>query len=89
MCVSIFFWSSTIPGLLHSARRWIKVEEQGPPDQLWEEAAPTTEAPAATTAVYIDELGRRQCGLCLQRTESGGRYCPRSEHGFQGFFAKQ
>ncbi len=32
--VSIFFQSSTIPSLLHAAERWIKVEEQGPPDQL-------------------------------------------------------
>ncbi len=52
--VSIFFRSSTIPGLLHAAERWIKVVEQGPPDQLWEHAAPA-EAPAA--AVYIDEQG--------------------------------
>ena len=52
MFVSIFFRSSTIPSLLHAAERWSKVEEQGPPDQLWEDAAPT-EAPAA--AVYIDE----------------------------------
>ena len=52
--VSIFFQSSTIPGLLHAAERWIKVVEQGPPDQLWEHAAPA-EAPAA--AVYIDEQG--------------------------------
>ena len=37
--------------------RWIKVEEQGLPDQLWEEAAPTTEAPAAAATVYIDERG--------------------------------
>jgi len=36
--------------------RWIKVEEQGPPDQLWEEAAPT-EAPAAAAAVYINDRG--------------------------------
>jgi hypothetical protein len=52
--VSIFFRSSTIPGLLHAAERWIKVVEQGPPDQLWEHAAPV-EAPAAT--VYIDKRG--------------------------------
>ena len=38
--VSIFIRSSTVPGLLHAAERWIKVEEQGPPDQLWEDAAP-------------------------------------------------
>ncbi len=48
--VAIFFQSSTIPGLLHAAERWVKVEEEGPPDQLWEAAAPV-EAPAA--AVYI------------------------------------
>jgi hypothetical protein len=54
MFVSIFFRSSTIPGLLHAAERWIKVEEQGPPDQLWEDAAPA-KAPAA--AVYINERG--------------------------------
>ena len=53
--VSIFFRSSTIPGLLHAAERWVKVEEQGPTDLLWENAA-TTEAPAAA-AVYIDERG--------------------------------
>ena len=53
--VSIFFWSSTIPGLLHAAERWVKVEEQGPTDLLWENAAPTTEAPAA--AIYINERG--------------------------------
>jgi hypothetical protein len=52
--VSIFFWSSTIPGLLHAAERWVKVEEQGLLDQLWEVAAPA-EAPAATVA--IDEDG--------------------------------
>ena len=52
--VSIFFQSSTIPGLLHAAERWIKVEEQGPPDQLWEDAAP---AKVAAAAVYIDERG--------------------------------
>ena len=52
--VAIFFRSSTIPGLLHAAERWVKVEEEGPPDQLWEDAAPA-EAPAA--AVYIDERG--------------------------------
>ena len=61
-CVSIFLRSSTItiPGLLHVAERWIKVEEQGPPDQLWEDAAPS-EAPAA--AVYIDEQGEENCRL--------------------------
>ena len=32
------------------------MEEQGPPDQLWEEVAPT-EAPAAAAAVYIDKRG--------------------------------
>ena len=32
------------------------MEEQGPPDQLWEEAAPT-KAPAAAAAVYINERG--------------------------------
>jgi hypothetical protein len=32
------------------------VVEQGPPDQLWEHAAPA-EAPAAAAAVYIDERG--------------------------------
>ena len=52
--VSIFLRISTIPGLLHAAERWIKVEEQGPPDQLWEDAA-RAEAPAA--AVCIDERG--------------------------------
>jgi hypothetical protein len=46
--VSIFFWSSTIPGLLLAAEQWIKVKEQGPPVQLWEDAAP---AKAPTTAV--------------------------------------
>ena len=54
--LSISFWSSTTPGLLHAVERWIKVEEQGPPDPLWEEAAPI-EAPAAAAAVYIDERG--------------------------------
>ena len=70
-CVFIFLRSSTItiPGLLHAAEQWIKVEEQGPPDQLWEDAAPS-EAPAA--AVYIDERGEENCRLCLQRTELGG-----------------
>ncbi len=53
--VSIFFWSSTIPGLLHAAEQWFKVEEQGPLDQLWEDAAPA-EAPTATAA--IDEDGK-------------------------------
>ena len=52
--VAIFFWSSSIPGLLHAAERWVKVEEEGPPDQLWEDATPS-KAPAA--AVYIDERG--------------------------------
>ena len=52
--VSIFIRSSTVPGLLHAAERWIKVEEQGPPDQLWEDAAP---AEVAAAAVYIDEQG--------------------------------
>ena len=51
--VAIFFRSSTIPGLLHAAERWVKVEEEGPPDQLWEDAAPA-EAPATA---YIDERG--------------------------------
>ncbi len=51
--VSIFFWSSTIPGLLHTAERWVKVEEQGPLDQLWENAAPA-EAPTATVAIDKD-----------------------------------
>ncbi len=50
--VAIFFRSSTIPGLLHAAERWVKVEEEGPPDQLWEAAAP-----AKAPAVYIDERG--------------------------------
>ncbi len=53
--VSIFFWSSTIPGLLHAVEQWVKVEEQGSLDQLWENAAPA-EAPAAT--VTIDEDGK-------------------------------
>jgi hypothetical protein len=53
--VSIFFWSSTIPGLLHAAERWVKVEEQGPFDQLWEDAAP---AKAPATTVAIDEDGK-------------------------------
>jgi hypothetical protein len=52
--VSIFFRSSTIPGLLHAAERCVRVEEQGPLDQLWGES-PTAEAPAATVA--IDEQG--------------------------------
>ncbi len=52
--VSIFFCSSTIPGLLHAAERWVKVEEQGPLDQLWEDAAP---AKAPATTVAIDEDG--------------------------------
>jgi hypothetical protein len=52
--ISIFFQSNTITGLLHAAEGWIKVEEQGPPDQLWEDAAP---AEAAAAAVYIDERG--------------------------------
>jgi hypothetical protein len=30
--VSIFFQSSTIPGLLQAAEQWVKVEEQGPLD---------------------------------------------------------
>jgi hypothetical protein len=51
--VSIFFRSSTIPGLLHAAERWVKVEEQGPLDQLWEDAAPA-EAPTATVAIDKD-----------------------------------
>ena len=50
----ILFRSSTIPGLIHAVEQWIKVKEQGPPNQLWEDAAPA-EAPAA--AVYIDEQG--------------------------------
>jgi hypothetical protein len=50
--VTIFFRSSTIPFLLHAAERCVKVEEEGPPDQLWEAAAPA-EAPA----VYIDKRG--------------------------------
>jgi hypothetical protein len=49
---AIFFRSSTIPGLLHAVERWVKVGEEGPPDQLWEAAAP---AEAPVTAVYIDE----------------------------------
>jgi hypothetical protein len=52
--VSIFFWSSTIPGLLHAAEQRVEVEEQEPLDQLWEDAAPA-KAPAATVA--IDEDG--------------------------------
>jgi hypothetical protein len=48
--VSIFFWSSTISGLLHAVKRWVKVEEQGPLDQLWEDVAPA-EAPATTVAI--------------------------------------
>ncbi len=51
--VSIFFQSSTIPSLLHTAEQWVKVEEQGPLDQLWENAAPA-EAPAATVAINED-----------------------------------
>jgi hypothetical protein len=51
--VSIFFRSSTIPGLLHAAERWVRVEEQGA-CEIWGES-PTAEAPAATTA--IDERG--------------------------------
>ncbi len=52
--VSIFFWSSTIPGLLHAAEGWFKVEEQGLLYQLWEDAAPA-EAPAATVAINEDD----------------------------------
>jgi hypothetical protein len=33
--------------------QWIKVEEQGPLDQLWEDAAPA-KAPAATVAINKD-----------------------------------
>ncbi len=51
--VSIFFWSSTISGLLHAAEQWVKVEEQGPLDRLWEDSAPA-EAPAATVAIDKD-----------------------------------
>ncbi len=51
--VSIFFRSSTIPGLLHAAEQWVKVEEQGLLDQLWEDVAPA-EAPAATVAINKD-----------------------------------
>jgi hypothetical protein len=51
--VSIFFWSSTIPGLLHAAERWFKVEEQGPLNQLWENAAPA-EALIVTVAINKD-----------------------------------
>jgi hypothetical protein len=52
--ISIFVQSNTIPDLLHAAEGWINVEEQGPPDQLWEDAAP---AKAAAAAVYINEWG--------------------------------
>jgi hypothetical protein len=48
-----FFRSSTIPGLLQAAERWVKVEEQGPLNQLWENAAPA-EVPAATVAINKD-----------------------------------
>jgi hypothetical protein len=47
--VSIFFRSSTIPGLLHAAERWVRVEEQGP-GEIWREFLPIAEAPAATIA---------------------------------------
>jgi hypothetical protein len=50
----IFFWSSTVPGLLHAAKRWVRVEKQGLLDQLWGEW-PAAEAPAAINA--IDEQG--------------------------------
>jgi hypothetical protein len=52
--VAIFFRSSSIPSLLYAAEQWVKVEEEGPPDQLWVAAAPA-EAPAG--AVYINERG--------------------------------
>ena len=79
--LSIFFRSSTIPGLLHAAERWIKVVEQGPPDQLWEHAAPA-EAPAA--AVYIDERGEDIPDFVFnaQNRAAGGRYRLCSGHGF-------
>jgi hypothetical protein len=79
MFVSIFFQSSTIPGLLHAAERWIKVEEQGPPDQLWEDAAP---AKVAAAAVYIDERGEDIADFVFNAQKLDGRYCPCSEHGF-------
>ena len=52
--VAIFFRSSTIPGLLHAAERWVRVEEQGPLDQLWGEL-PAVGAPATINS--IDKQG--------------------------------
>ena len=49
-----FFWSSTISGLLHAAKQWVRVEEQGPLNQPWVEL-PAVKAPAAIDS--IDEQG--------------------------------
>jgi hypothetical protein len=62
--VAIFFRSSTIPGLLHAAERWVKVEEEGPPDQLWEAAAPA-EAPTAGKWLFCS-AGSLFCYLSCQ-----------------------
>ncbi len=51
--VSILFWRSTIPGLLHAAEQWVKVEEQRLLNQLWVDAAPA-KAPATTVAINED-----------------------------------
>ena len=53
--VSIFFQSSMIPGLLHAAKRWVRVEEHGPKNQVWDNV-PATEALA--TAVAINKQGK-------------------------------
>ncbi len=52
--VFIFFWSNTIPGLLHSAERWVTVLEQ-PTGEIW---SGEPEAPAAVSPLAVNKAGK-------------------------------
>jgi hypothetical protein len=51
---SIFFWSNTFPGLLHSAKHWVTVLEQ-PTGKIW---LGELEAPAVVSPLAANKAGK-------------------------------